>query len=96
MTVKSYKNLRTCNNGHAYYKRSDCPVCPICEKEKKGNVFLSLSAPAQRALENAGITSVKELSRYSAKEILSLHGMGKSSIPKLKEILKETNLHFRS
>ena len=28
-------SLRVCNNGHEYYKSSDCPVCPTCEQERK-------------------------------------------------------------
>lgn len=28
------KTLRTCKKGHRYYKSSDCPVCPACEKER--------------------------------------------------------------
>ncbi len=28
------KTLRTCEKGHEYYKSSDCPTCPTCEKER--------------------------------------------------------------
>ena len=92
----SAKNLRICNKGHKYYKSSDCPTCPICEAEKKPSIgFLSLlGAPARRALENAGIISLKKLSKYSEKDILKLHGMGPGSIPKLKKALKELGLSF--
>ena len=58
------------------------------------NPFASLSAPAQRALLNAGITDLKKLSKYTAEEILSLHGMGASSIPKLKKALAATKSSF--
>ncbi|WP_099157134.1 RNA polymerase alpha subunit C-terminal domain-containing protein [Virgibacillus ndiopensis] len=94
----SEKTLRICDKGHKYYKSSDCPTCPTCEQERKpGNGFLSLlSAPARRALENNGITSLEELSKYSEKEILQLHGMGPASLPKLKSALKETGLSFRN
>jgi predicted RecB family nuclease len=94
----SEKNLRTCNKGHKYYKSSDCPTCPICEQERKpANGFLSLlSAPARRALENNGITSLQELSKCSEKEILQLHGMGPASLPKLRTALKENGLSFRN
>lgn len=93
----SAKTLRTCKHGHQYYKSSDCPTCPTCEALKKPKEgFLSqLYAPARRALENKGITSTEQLAQYSENEILSLHGMGKSSIPILKEALKEKGLHFR-
>lgn len=91
------KDLRVCPNGHRYYKSSDCPVCPICEQERKPeNSFLAnLSAPARRALENAGITSLKKLAGYSEKDILALHGMGPSTIPKLREALAAEQLSFR-
>lgn len=92
------KTLRTCLNGHQYYKSSDCPVCPECEKQAKpgGGFLADLSAPARRALETAGITTVQKLSAYSEKEILELHGIGKASLPILKTALKGEGLHFKS
>jgi DNA-directed RNA polymerase alpha subunit len=88
---------RICSKGHKYFKSSDCPVCPICEAEKKPKTgFLStLGAPARRALENQGIKSVSQLSQYTEKEILKLHGMGKTTIPKLKDALKAEGLTFK-
>lgn len=60
------------------------------------NNFLSmLSVPAKRALENNGINSVKKLSQLSEKTVLSFHGIGPSSIPKLKEILQAEGLSFK-
>ncbi|MCJ2147631.1 RNA polymerase alpha subunit C-terminal domain-containing protein [Bacillus paralicheniformis] len=96
--VKVTKNLRTCSKGHEYDKSSDCPVCPICEQQRKpDNGFLSLlSAPARRALEHNGITSLQDLSKYSEKEILQFHGMGPASLPKLRGALKEKGLSFKS
>ncbi len=95
MAKKGTKKI--CPNGHVFYKSSDCPSCPVCEKENKpGEGFLSaLSAPARRALENAGITSLPKLSSYSEKEILALHGMGPSSIPVLRKLLAAVNLSFK-
>ena len=96
--VNSIKNLRTCSLGHKYYKSSDCPTCPICEQERKpDNGFLSLlSAPARRALEYNGITSLQKLSQYSEKEILQFHGMGPASLPKLRNALQEKGLSFNN
>lgn len=90
------KVLKTCSKGHQYYKSSDCPTCPICEEERKPeNGFLSLlAAPARRALENAGIKTLAQLSKYSEKEILELHGMGPGSLPKLRAALSEKGLAF--
>ena len=58
--------------------------------------FLStLGAPARRALENEDIRSLKKLALYTEADILKLHGMGKSSIPKLKDALKSEGLKFK-
>jgi DNA-directed RNA polymerase alpha subunit len=94
--MKTAKNLRICPNGHKYYKSSDCPVCPVCEKGKIiPEEFPKLSAPARRALENAGISTLKKLSEYTESEILEFHGMGPGSIPKLKAALSAAGLSFR-
>lgn len=89
--------LKTCENGHQFYKSSDCPVCPVCEEERKPeDGFLSLlGAPARRALERAGIKTITQLAARTETEILALHGLGPSSLPKLKEALASKKLTFR-
>lgn len=96
MTVTK-KNLRTCEKGHPYYKSSDCPTCPICEQEKKpATGFLSaLSAPARRALDNAGIITLSQLAQYSEEDILQFHGLGPASLPTLRAALKAAGLAFK-
>lgn len=91
------KTLRKCKNGHQYYKSSDCLTCPTCEEDRKPkNGFMTLiAAPARRALENAGIKTLKQLSKHSEKEISSLHGMGPNAITKLKVALKKEGLSFK-
>lgn len=95
-TTTSKKNLRTCKNGHQYYKSSDCPTCPICEEARKpkDGFFALLAAPAQRALENVNIKTLKQLSKYSESDILKLHGIGKTAIPILKIELEKAGLTF--
>ncbi len=95
--VKPKGTLRTCKNGHQYYKSSDCPTCPICEKERapEEGFLAELSAPARRALENNNIRTLKQLSKKSEKEVLSLHGIGPTAIPKLKKVLKGEGLSFK-
>jgi predicted RecB family nuclease len=90
-------SLRVCKNGHRYYKSSDCPTCPVCEQERKPDEgFLSLiGAPARRALEHAGIKTPDQLAKYSEAELLELHGMGPSTIPKLRNALKSKGLKLR-
>jgi hypothetical protein len=89
--------LKICRKGHRYYKSSDCPACPVCEKERRPKEgFLSfLSAPARRALESQGIKTAKQLSKFSEREILALHGMGPSSIPTLRSALKSEGMSFK-
>jgi hypothetical protein len=89
--------LRTCPKGHQFYKSSDCKSCPVCEAAKKPrDGFLSLlSAPARRALTNAGIQSLQQVSGFSEKEILAMHGIGKTSIPILKQALAQEGLKFK-
>ena len=96
VTMKQGK-LRTCDNGHQYYKGADCPTCPQCEAERKPqDGFLSLlSAPARRALEREGITTLEKLSQFAAADVLRLHGVGPSTIPKLNAALANKGLSFR-
>jgi DNA-directed RNA polymerase alpha subunit len=91
------KKLKICEKGHTFYKSSDCPTCPICEQEykPKAKFLSSLGAPVRRALESQGIKTLQQLSTFSEAEILELHGMGKSSIPKLIGLLKEARLSFK-
>ena len=66
------------------------------DKQEAGEEFLSvIAAPARRTLENAGIKTPEQLSRKSEIEILKLHGMGPSSIPILRSLLKSRGLSFR-
>jgi DNA-directed RNA polymerase alpha subunit len=80
-------------------KSSACPVCPICwpgqRKKLQGDFPEKLSAPALRALNNAGVKSLKVLAKYSENEILGLHGMGPASLPKLRAALKAKKLSFK-
>lgn len=93
----SKSSLRICENGHKFYKSSDSPVCPICERNKKpASGFLSkLGAPARRALEREGLDTLIKLSKISEKDLLQLHGVGPSTLPKLRESLKEKGFSFK-
>lgn len=92
------KKLRICPNGHQYYKSSDCPVCPVCEKERmpEAEFLTRLSAPARRALEGAGIRTLQQLSAHTERELLAMHGFGPASIPKLRKLLVEAGLNIKS
>jgi uncharacterized protein YdhG (YjbR/CyaY superfamily) len=91
------QQLRVCKQGHQFYKTSECPTCPICEKQKmKKQVFIEkLSAPATRALRNAGIKSLEQLAKYKAADILKLHGVGPTAIPIMRKALSAKGLSFK-
>ena len=59
------------------------------------NDLPKISAPAQCALQSAGITSLKQLTKVSEAELLQLHGMGPNALGKLREALKANGLSFR-
>lgn len=89
--------LKTCKKGHQFYKSSDCPVCPVCEAERKPkDSFLALiAAPARRALERENIKTLEDIAKWTEKELINLHGMGPSTIPKLKKALVDKGLSFK-
>lgn len=89
--------LQICPNGHTFHKSSDCPVCPICEQAQRPTDGFAalLSAPARRALENNGISSLEQLSALSEADILKFHGMGKASLPQLRAALATAGLAFK-
>lgn len=87
---------KVCKKGHVFYKSSDCPTCPLCEKEKNVGLFGDMPAPVRRAMENSKIKTLTQLARLTEIEVLGLHGVGPSSIPKLKKKLREQNLDFKS
>ena len=91
------KSARVCEKGHTYYKSSECPSCPTCDKENKPKSgFLSkLSSPARNALVHAGIDTLKKLSDYTEKEILKIHGIGPASLPTMRTFLEEEGLSFK-
>lgn len=93
----SKKIIKICDHGHKFYKSSDCQTCPVCEKERKPKqgFFSKLSSPARNALRQNGITSLNNLSTYTEKEILNLHGIGPTSIPILKSELQKNGLSFK-
>jgi DNA repair protein RadC len=53
-----------------------------------------LSAPAARALANAGIQNLRQLSNFSEGEVKRLHGIGPNALAKLRAALKAKGLWF--
>ena len=55
---------------------------------------IKIGAPAQRALEAAGIDTFIRLCERSEKDILALHGIGPKAVRILKEMLEKEGLSF--
>lgn len=89
--------VKTCPNGHEFTKSSDCPTCPVCEAARapSAGLLVGLGAPARRALEREAIDTLAKLAERSERELLALHGLGPSAIPKLKERLAAAGLSLR-
>lgn len=93
------RKLKVCSRGHEFYKSSDCPVCPICwpgRAKKLQSDFPKLAAPALRALANAHIKQLSDLTKISEEELMELHGMGPNALETLKQSLTEKGLSFKT
>lgn len=101
--VRDYQHIilmtnRICKNGHRFIKTSDCPVCPTCSSEEMKNKYAEefpfIGAPAFRALDNAGIVKLADLTKYTERELLALHGFGPKALRLLKQSLEEKGMTF--
>jgi hypothetical protein len=70
-------------------------VTPVKKSQNPAAFLSTLAAPARRALEREGITTPRTLSQWTEREIRQLHGMGPSTIPKLRAALKQAGLKFK-
>jgi len=61
----------------------------------KPKFMSALSAPAQRALANAGIKTLKQLAKWKENDLLALHGLGPSALPKIYEALANEGLQLK-
>lgn len=95
--LASKPKLKVCKNGHEIYKSSDCPICPICEAEyqSQSDFLASIAAPARCALEMERIMTLEDLATWREQDILKLHGVGSSSIAKLRKALNDAGLDFK-
>lgn len=53
---------------------------------------INLGKPANRALDNAGIKTIDQLTDYGEKDLLALHGFGPKALRILKTVLLENGL----
>ena len=85
------RQRKVCPQGHVFFKTPGCSTCPRCEaaRRPKEGFLAELAAPARRALENAGLTTLAKLSKKTEAQLLELHGMGPDAIAKLRKVMKK-------
>ena len=62
--------------------------------EENAILPVKLASPARRALANAGITTLKQLSKFTEHEIAGFHGIGQNAITAIKKALLENGMSF--
>lgn len=55
-----------------------------------------LGAPAQRALDAEGLTTLEKLARRTRADIAELHGVGPNALARLDAALEDAGLAWRS
>lgn len=69
---------------------------PNPQNESPDNNFpVKLAQPAMRALDNAGIKTLEQLTHYRESEIADLHGIGPNAITHLQHALISRGLSFK-
>ena len=88
---------KVCPKGHVFYKTPGCSSCPRCEAARAptDGFLANLAAPARRALEGAGLTTLARLAKKSEAQVRELHGMGPNAIATLRASLKTAGLSFK-
>ena len=56
---------------------------------------IGLSGPARRALVNAKLYKVSDLRKITSAELDQMHGIGKSAIARVKQVMEAKKIRFR-
>jgi DNA-directed RNA polymerase alpha subunit len=64
--------------------------------KNKSGFDIKLAAPALRALSAAGIADITDLTKWTEKDLSSLHGIGPNAIAAIKKSMKEKKISFKS
>jgi predicted Fe-Mo cluster-binding NifX family protein len=64
------------------------------KKSETASDLPKLAAPAMRALNGAGLTSLAKLARSTEAEVSALHGMGPNAMKLIKAAMKTRGLAF--
>jgi hypothetical protein len=56
---------------------------------------IGLTGPARRALVNAKLYKVSDMRKITSSELDQMHGIGKSAIARIKQIMEAKKIRFR-
>jgi hypothetical protein len=85
----------------AKHSRNPKPLAPNPNDPSSYDAFdgewraIGLSGPARRALVNAKLYKVSDLRKITSAELDQLHGIGKSAIARIKQIMEAKKIRFR-
>jgi DNA-directed RNA polymerase alpha subunit len=65
-------------------------------RDEATHLFDKLAKPAQRALANAGIKTLEQLSQLAEAELMQLHGIGKNALQTIKAEMVKHQIHFKN
>ena|SRR5258708_5939764 len=85
---------RMCYNYVYLRNRGDMILKRKQDNQPEGNFPAGLSNPARRALANAGIIRLEQLSKISETEIKKWHSIGPKGIELLRQTLAQEGLSF--
>jgi hypothetical protein len=64
------------------------------KRKQESDLPAKLGAPAERALANAGIKNLKQLTKFTEAQITQLHGVGPNAMGKLRQALADKGWSF--
>jgi predicted RecB family nuclease len=65
-------------------------------RRPESGFIAGLAAPARRALEGAGLTTLAKLAKKTEAQVMGLHGMGPNAMAKLRAALEKEGLSFKN
>ncbi len=65
------------------------------KNQKSESSLPKLAAPAQRALASVGIKKLEDLTKFTERELMQLHGMGPNAMSSIRLALKTKEISFK-
>ena len=67
----------------------------MTDEQRDNDLPRAIGAPARRALAEAGITRLEQLTGWTEADLLRLHGVGPKAVKVLREALADKGLAFQ-